>query len=190
MRIIDLHQIWCMMRIQNILIKLEDRQKASFTTLLGLFKLNIMFFGMCNSPATFRAFMDNLFEDYITEGWLITYMNNLLIHSSNQETHNECTWKVLQHFQEQKMYLKLEKCMFSAKEVEYLGIIVGKGGVQMDPVRLKAIWEWSPPANIKAIWSFLGFCNFYWKFIPSFSNIACPLLDLTKQPTSWTQRPD
>ena len=95
--------------------------------------------------------MNDLFGDYIVEGWLVIYMNDLLIHSSNQEIHNEHTWKVLQHFQEQEMYLKLEKCTFSAKEVEYLGMVVGKGGIQMDSVKLKAICEWSPLANIKAV---------------------------------------
>ena len=134
--------------------------------------------------------MNDPFGDYIAEGWLVIYMDNLLIHSSNQELHNECTQKVLQHFQEQEMYLKLEKCTFLAKEVEYLGMIVGKGGIQMDLVKLKAIREWSPPANIKVIWSFLGFCNFYQKFIPFFSDIAHPLLDLTKQSNSWTWRPN
>ena len=88
------------------------------------------------------------------------------------------------------MYLKLEKCTFSAKEVEYLGMIVGKGGIQMDPIKLKAIKEWSPLANVKAVQSFLGFCNFYQKFILSFSDIACSLLDLTKQSNSWTWGPD
>ena len=95
--------------------------------------------------------MDDLFGDYITKDWLVIYMDGLLIHSSNQEIHNECTQKVLQCFSEQEMYLKLEKCMFSAKEVKYLRMIVGKGGVQMDPVKLKAIQEWTPPANVKAI---------------------------------------
>ena len=95
--------------------------------------------------------MNDLFGDYIVEGWLVIYMNDLLIHSSNQEIHNEHTQKVLQHFQEQEMYLKLEKCTFSAKEVEYLGMVVGKGGIQMDSVKLKAICEWSPLANIKAV---------------------------------------
>ena len=105
--------------------------------------------------------MDDLFGDYIIEGWLVIYMDNLLIHSSNQEIHNEHTWKVLQCFQEQEIYLKLEKCTFSVKEVEYLRMIVGKGGIQMDPVKLKAICKWSPLANVKAIQSFLEFCNFY-----------------------------
>ena len=134
--------------------------------------------------------MNDLFEDYITEGWLVIYMNDLLIHSSNQELQNECTQKVLQYFQEQEMYLKLEKCMFSAEEVEYFGMIVGKGGIQMDPIKIKAICEWSPPANIKVVQSFLRFCNFYQKFIPFFSDIAHPLLNLTKQSNSWTWGPD
>ena len=82
--------------------------------------------------------MDDLFGDYIMKGWLVIYMDNLLIHSSDHKTYNTHTWKVLQHFCEQEMYLKLEKCTVSA-EVEYLRIIVGKGGIQMDPVKLKAI---------------------------------------------------
>ena len=98
----------------------------AFTTPLGLFEPNVMFFGMYNLPATFQPFMDDLFRDYIIEGWLVIYMNDLLIYSSNQETHNNQTWKVLQHFWEQEMYFKLEKCTFSAKEVKYLGMIVEK----------------------------------------------------------------
>ena len=80
--------------------------------------------------------MDDLFRDSIMEGWLVIYMDNLLIHSLDQVTHDKHTQKVLQYFQEQKMYLKLEKCTFSAEEVEYFGMIVGKGGVQMDPVSI------------------------------------------------------
>ena len=73
--------------------------------------------------------MDNLFGYYIMEGWLVIYMDNLLIHSLDQATHNKWTYKILQHFWEQEMYLKLEKCTFSAEEVEYLRMIVGIGGI-------------------------------------------------------------
>ena len=88
------------------------------------------------------------------------------------------------------MCLKLKNCIFSAKEVKYLRMIIGKGGVQMDSVKLKAIQKWSSPETIKAVWSFLGFCNFYWKFIPFFSYITHPLLDLTKQTALWTWGPN
>ena len=148
-------------RYNNILIKSENCWKATFTTSLWLFESTVMFFRMCNSSATFQAFMDDLFGDYIVEGWLVIYMDDLLIHSLDQITHDKWTQNVLQCFQEQTMYLKLKKCTFLAEEVKYLEMIVGKGGVQMDPIKLKAIQEWSPPKTLKAVQSFLSFCNFY-----------------------------
>ena len=78
-------------------------------------------------------------------------MDDLLIHSSDQKTHDEHTWKVFQCFCKQEIYLKLEKYIFSAEKVKHLRMIVGKGGIQMDLVKLKAIWEWSSLANVKAI---------------------------------------
>lgn len=80
-----------------MLIKPEDGWKVVFITPFGLFKLTVMFFGLCNLPATFQALMDYLFGNYIAEAWLIIYMNDLLIHSSNQAAHEERTCKVLQH---------------------------------------------------------------------------------------------
>ena len=67
----------------NVLIKLEDRWKAAFITPLGLLKLTVMFFGQCNSPATFQALINHIFDDLMAEGWLIVYMNDILIHSNN-----------------------------------------------------------------------------------------------------------
>ena len=73
----------------NVLIKLEDRWKAAFVTPLGVFEPTVMFFGLCNSPATFQALMNHIFGDLIAEGWLITYMHDILIHSNNQELHTK-----------------------------------------------------------------------------------------------------
>ena len=84
-----------MERYNNVLIKSEDYWKAAFTTPLGLFKPNIMFFWMCNFPAMFQTFMDDLFGDYIVKGWLAIYMDDLLIHSPDQEIHEEQPQKVL-----------------------------------------------------------------------------------------------
>ena len=73
----------------NVLIKPEDRWKAAFITPLGLFKPTVMFFGLCNSPVTFQALMNHIFGNLIAEGWLIVYMNDILIHSNNQELHTK-----------------------------------------------------------------------------------------------------
>jgi hypothetical protein len=83
-----------------------------------------MFFGLCNSPATFQALMDHLFDDFIAEGWLIIYMDDLLIHSAGDDEHRERTKKVLQRLQDNHLYLKLEKCAFVVPEVEYLGMVI------------------------------------------------------------------
>ena len=144
-----------------------------------------MFFGLCNSPATFQYFMNDSFCDMIVEGWLVIYMDDLLVFSSDEQTHTECTKQVLQHMMDLDLHLKLEKCTFTAIEVEYLGMIVRPGQLAMDPVKLNGIAKWPTPTKVKDVWSFLGFANFYCRFIPNYSNVACPLIDLTKKNISW-----
>jgi hypothetical protein len=173
----------------NVLIRPEDRWKAVFITPFGLFEPTVMFFGLCNSPATFQALMDHLFGDFIAEGWLIIYMDDLLIHSAGDDEHRVQTEKVLQRLQDNHLYLKLEKCAFAVPEVEYLGMVIWEGHVAMDPTKLTAIDKWQPPTSVKGVRSFIGFCNFYQRFIPDFSNIARPLHDLTKKNARWNWTP-
>ena len=116
----------------------------------------------------------------ITEGWLVIYMDDLLIASPDPVTHAERTHCVLQRMTELYLHLKLEKCQCDVPEVEYLGMIVKPGQLTMDPVKLDSITTWPTPAKVKDVRSFLGFVNFYQRFIPDYSTAACPLLDLTK----------
>ena len=99
-----------------------------------------MFFDLCNSPATFQALMNHIFGDLIVEGWLIVYMNDIFIHSNNQELHTKWTRKVLECLWEYKLFLKLEQCFFDKAEVEYLGMIIKEGHVGMDPVKHGHDW--------------------------------------------------
>ena len=98
-----------------------------------------MFFGLTNSPATFQAMMDEIFGDLILAGKLVIYMDNILIYSPDLQEHQDTVNKVLRHLRENKLYLKPEKCTFESSEVNYLGIIVGNGTVQMDPKKVKAV---------------------------------------------------
>ena len=93
-----------------------------------------MFFGLCNSPATFQAFMDDIFADMIDEGWLVIYMDNMLIFSKTLEEHRKCVQRVLQQLRDHDLYLKPEKCVFEVQEVEFLGLIIRPNHVAMDPV--------------------------------------------------------
>ena len=89
--------------------------------------------------------------------------------------------QVLSHLREHGLSLKILKCSFDAPTMEYLGMIIGQCLVRMDPVKLSAIKEWHPPSSVKGVHSFLGFVNFYHKFIPDYSNIVAPIVLLVIQ---------
>ena len=129
------------------------------------------------------------FHNMIAEGWLAIYMDDLLIYSPNTTTHTEQTKQVLQRMVELDLHLKFEKCTFATSKVEYLGMIVRPGQLAMDPVKLNGIAQWPTPSKMKDIHSFLGFTNFYQQFIPNYSNITRPLIDLTKKNLPWNWTP-
>jgi len=105
--------------------------------------------------------MNDSFRDMIAEGWLVIYMDDLLIFSDDEETHRLRTLRVLQRMRELALPLKIEKCHFSLPQVEYLGMIVRKNTVAMDPVKVKGIADWPTLSKVKDVRSFLGFANFY-----------------------------
>ena len=126
-----------------------------------------MFFGLTNSPATFQTIMDILFCEELMQGHVIVYMDNILIvtESDNIEDHIAMVSKVLQILADNDLFLKLEKCHFHKREVEYLGIIVGNGHVKMDLIKVKGIIEWPIPRNVRELHTILGFGNYYKDFI-------------------------
>ena len=174
----------------NIRIKEGNEWKATFITQLGLFEPTVMFFSLCGSPPTFQAFMNYNFTDYIREGWLVIYMDDLAIGTNSEEDEEQKVRLVLQCFRDLGLSLKLSKCEFGKMEVKFLGMVVGCGCIHMDPARLSVIVTWPPLKTVKAVQSFLGFCNFYQRFIPSFSHIVTPLTTLTRKNQPWTWGPD
>ena len=145
----------------NIRIRDGDQWKGAFITKRGLFEPTVMFFGMTNSPATFQAMMNDYFADYIAQGWILIYLDDILILSKDPKEHIERTIMTLQRIKDKDLFLKPEKCVFNTKEVEYLGFIIKPNEISMDPVKLAGIRDWTPPTNVKGVKSFLGFGNFY-----------------------------
>ncbi|THG99007.1 hypothetical protein EW145_g7337 [Phellinidium pouzarii] len=173
----------------NICIKEGDQHKATFKTICGLFEPTVMFFGLCNSPATFQMFMNDIFQIIITEEAIFIYMDDILIFSNNLEDLHRKTNQVLNVLQENDLFLKPEKCIFEVQEVKFLGMIIHPDNIHMDPVKLAGIQQWPEPHTIKQLHNFLGFCNFYCRFIPNYSSIAYPLNELTRtnEPWKWNE---
>jgi hypothetical protein len=144
----------------NIRIKEGDEEKAVFVTNRGLWELLVMFFGLTNSPATFQSIMNEIFADLIVEGQVIVYLDNILIYSEYLEEHCSTVKEVLWILQENKLFLKPEKCEFEQREVEYLGVIIGDGKIWMDPIKVEGVRQWATPRNVKDVQSFLRFLNF------------------------------
>ena len=163
----------------NVRIKEGDEWKAAFRTNRGLFEPLVMFFGLTNSPATFQTMMNGLFREEINDGHVIIYMDDILIFTETLEEHKRLVRRVLQKLRENKLYLKHDKCTFEEEEVEYLGLLVSKGKVRMDPVKTKAVGDWPIPKTKRDIQQFLGFVNFYRRFIQGFAGISKPLTELT-----------
>jgi hypothetical protein len=173
----------------NIRIKDGDQWKAAFKTNRGLFEPTVMFFGLTNSPATFQTMMDAIFHNEIALGDVIIYMDDILIATNGSlERHKAKVAHILQKLMDNDLFLKPEKCQFHKEEVEYLGVIVGKGQVKMDPVKVQGITDWPVPTNLHELRSFLGFGNYYKDFIPGYSFITRPLHDLTRKniPYIWS----
>ena len=164
----------------NVCIKEGDEHKVAFITNQGLFKPTVMFFGLTNPPATFQMMMNMIFAEEIAEGWLIVYMDDILVAmKDDQEFHDQCIHWMLEKLKKHDLYLKPEKCIFDQKRIEFLGVILEGRTVQMDPAKVKGIADWPPPKNITDIHSFLGFTGFYHYFIPDYSLIAQPMIQLT-----------
>src|SRR5258708_18604310 len=144
-----------------------------------------MFFRLCNSPATFQMMMNNILQDFIHNSEAICYMDTILVYSHTLSNHQQIVHQVLSTLQEQRLFLKPEKCKFEQKEVKYLGLVISKDHVTMDPTKVCGVTEWPTPTKVKEGQSFLGFVNFYRKFIHDFSNVTCPLYALTHKTQQW-----
>ena len=170
----------------NVHIKEGDERKAAFRTNHGLYEPTVMFFGLTNSPTTFQTMMDEIFQIKINNGQVIVYIDDVLIFSKTLHKHHAQVHRVMQIFRNNKLYLNLNKCTFDEQETEYLGVIVGHGQVHMDPVKIASIADWRTPMDKQQVQSFLGFCNFYRRFIQGYSGITRLLTCLTgNDPWVW-----
>ena len=110
-----------------------------------------MFFCPTNSPATFQTFMNHILKDLIDGGYIIVYLDNILVFTGIREEHRKLVQRVLDSLHKHKLYLRLEKCTFKKTTVDYLGTIVGNGELCMDPAKVSMVMDWPVPRNKKDV---------------------------------------
>jgi RNase H-like domain found in reverse transcriptase/Reverse transcriptase (RNA-dependent DNA polymerase) len=176
----------------NIRIKEEDQWKAAFKTPEGLYKPRVMFFGLTNSPATFQRTMDRVFQKLRNKypGMVFVYMDDILVATTlDKALHRQIVHEVLDLLEKESFFLKPSKCKFEQESIDYLGIVVSKGTVRIDPTKQNGLAAWPRRlTSVKQVRSTLGVLGYQRPFIPRFAHLARPLTQLLKKEKKfeWT----
>ena len=141
---------------------------TAFRTQYGHYEFLVMPFGLTNAPATFMDLMNHVLRPYV-DRFVVVFIDNILIYSKDQEDHDTHLRVVLETLRKEHLYAKKSKCKFWLREVSFLGHIISKEGIMVDPRKIEVILEWKPPRNVMKLRSFLGFAGYYRKFIKEFS---------------------
>ncbi len=182
---LDLRQGYHQMRVEE-----QDIQKTAFRVPWGAYEYVVMGFGLCNGPSQFMRLMYHVLGPCIEKGFVVVYLDDILISSQNEEQHVQHLREVFECLKKHQLYIKLSKCQFFRKQIKYLGHVIEDGKVYPDPDKVKAVQEWPTPENQDQLMSFLGLANYYHKFIHGFAQLALPLTSLLgKQKTfTWTDQ--
>ncbi|KAL0543870.1 hypothetical protein IC582_018975 [Cucumis melo] len=180
---IDLRSGYHQLRIKD-----EDIPKTAFRSRYGHYEFIVMSFGLTNAPAVFMDLMNRVFREFL-DTFVIVFIDDILIYSKTEAEHEEHLRMVLQTLRDNKLYAKFSKCEFWLKHVSFLGHVVSKAGVSVDPAKIEAVTGWTRPSTVSEVRSFLGLAGYYRRFVENFSRIATPLTQLTRKgaPFVWSK---
>ena len=173
----------------QIPIEESDTYKTAFRTQMGSFEFKVMPFGLSNAPSVFQRIMCNLLSEYLYK-FVVIYLDDICVYSRNADEHLDHVSKVIQRLSDAKFVLRPDKCKFGRASLRYLGLVIDKDGLRPSQDKVQAVLAWPKPKTVTQIRQFLGFVGFYRKFIRMFSDIAKPLIKLTKADCSEAWGPD
>ncbi|KAL0162334.1 hypothetical protein M9458_041730, partial [Cirrhinus mrigala] len=180
---LDLRSAYNLIRIRR-----GDEWKTAFVTPSGHYEYRVMPYGLANSPSIFQNFMNEIFRDMLHQ-YVVVYIDDILIYSNDLQSHIFHVTQVLQRLRQYHLYLKGEKCEFHQTRVQFLGYYISPEGIEMDPKKITAVQDWPIPTTVKELQRFLGFANFYRRFIKGYSQITSALTSLlkgAKKTITWT----
>ena len=161
-------------------IRREDIPKTAFRTRYGHYEFLVLPFGLTNAPATFMDLMNRVFKPYLDK-FMVVFIDDILIYSKSHMEHWEHLRIVLQTLRTHQLYAKQSKCEFWPNGVSFLGHVISKEDVQVDPKKVEVVSNWSRPTNVTEIRSFLGMAGYYRRFVKDFSRISAPLTWLIRK---------
>jgi hypothetical protein len=153
---------------------------TSFVTPSGQYEFLKAPFGLCNSPAVFQRFINNIFRDLIQKDLVLAYMDDLVIPAENEEEAIDMLKTVMRRAEEYGLLINWKKCQFLKRKIEYLGHEVENGVIRPSPGKIAAVTKFPKPTTLKQVQSFLGLTGYFRKFVKNYSIIAKPLSDLLK----------
>ncbi|CAI7786515.1 unnamed protein product, partial [Closterium sp. NIES-54] len=167
-------------------IRMADNSihKKAFRKRYGSYEYLVMPFGITNAPATVQAEMNHILRPLLDE-CVVVYLDDILIYSRDMKQHIEHLRRVFEILRWETFYVKLSKSEFALKKVQFLGHMVSAQGVHVDPKNIEAVRTWKTPESVKELQQFLGFANYYNRFVPQCAKIATPLTNLLKKNTSF-----
>ncbi|KAK3565306.1 hypothetical protein QTP86_005486 [Hemibagrus guttatus] len=160
-----------------IRIREGDEWKTAFMTPTGHYEYLVMPYGLVNAPSVFQDFMHEVLWEFLHKSVLV-YINDILIYSRSMAEHRRHVAEVLQCLRNYQLLLKAEKCVFHQSSIQFLGYVIDRSGVRMDEKKIAAVRNWPIPTSIKDLQRFLGFANFYRRFIQDYRSITSPLTSL------------
>ena len=166
----------------------ESEKLTTFRTCYESYKCKVLPFDLTNESATYQRYINDVLFDYLDD-FCTAYLDDILIYSDNELNHDAHVHKVLQRLQDADLQADIKKCEFSVKRIKYLGFIISTDGIEVDSEKISAVESWQLPKTVKGIQLFLGFCNFYCRFIHDYRKIVKSLVNLIKMniPFSFNQ---